>query len=650
MASSNTTTTATANREFSIESADVLRLIAAHLTECGLKDACRVLRQESGVGSAGCPRATHANFKAWAGRGEWGTVLESLEALDTTRLPSGYALLKADVHEMAVLELAAGGEIRLAYSALRVVEDELDGLPADPTAPQKTKTNEYVLSRKRDLEQRLAELVSLRSVKADAGEAPTGLPENFYGKDTTKQERRDEIGQRLTDTIPVVPPSRLTSLLQQSLKWQAYTGQLPRIRNHWSEDEGIPENDKDDDDKRPRKRKRKVLDLVLGDVEVDAVNVGDLPVEDAVPMDPIPSKPYTTIKFGKKATAESATFCPDLNADGTPSTTTYSLVTGSSDGFVELYDAHNKYSTLRMDLPYQQADELMGHDDDSSVLALAASNDGTLLATGSSTGQVKVWRISTGKCLRQFDAHDASISCLDFSPDGSHVLTGSQDALCREFGLRTTRMLKEFRGHTSFLQNCRYILRKGGHQLAVVTSSADGTVRLWNAKTSEVLRVLMPTSLGDELSRKGASLVVDPRSELTTGSPAVHTVLPLHTPPDSMVIVPRGKRAFLVDFQGQVLRTFDDNTASSVFVAATVSPANHWLYCATESGGCCVFDMLTGKLEKTMRSFGEETTSKSKEGGSVAEISGLVHHPHRGILAAFSNDKGQKKGTLVLWK
>ena len=121
-----------------------------------------------------------------------------------------------------------------------------------------------------------------------------------------------------------------------------------------------------------------------------------------------------------------------------------------------------------------------------------------------------------------------------------------------------------------------------------------------------------------------------------------------------MIIVPRGHCAFLVDFQGTVLRTFQDTVSvggSRLFVAATVSPSNHWLYAVTEEGVCCVFDIATGKLEKSLRSFAAETTSKAKDGSKfIPEISEIVHHPKKGILAAFSNNKGQKKGQLVLWK
>ncbi len=57
------------------------------------------------------------------------------------------------------------------------------------------------------------------------------------------------------------------------------------------------------------------------------------------------------------------------------------------------------------------------------------------------------------------------------------------------------RMLEEFRGHGSYVNFCAYQLLAGSSQLLVVTGSADGTVRLWDGKTSDVVRVLRPISL-----------------------------------------------------------------------------------------------------------------------------------------------------------
>eukprot|EP00978_Attheya_sp_CCMP212_P040973 scaffold229424_cov24-Attheya_sp.AAC.1 len=80
----------------------------------------------------------------------------------------------------------------------------------------------------------------------------------------------------------------------------------------------------------------------------------------------VASRPYSAIKFGKRSHVEMAIFLPD----GT------GLVTGSSDGFVEIWDPANRYSTLRQDLKYQTDDEgVLLHE--TAVLALAVTADGT---------------------------------------------------------------------------------------------------------------------------------------------------------------------------------------------------------------------------------------------------------------------------------
>jgi WD40 repeat-containing protein SMU1 len=302
-----------------------------------------------------------------------------------------------------------------------------------------------------------------------------------------------------------------------------------------------------------------------------------------------------------------------------------------------------------MDLKYQESEDLLFHS--TAIMSVAVSNDGMLLASGGMDGLVKVWRIDTGKCLREIVAHDgAVVSCLAFSNDGTHFLSGSHDTTLREFGLRASRMLKEFRGHASYVNSCYYSLVDGGAQLRVISGAADGTVRIWDGKSAEIIHVLRPVSLGNDISAAGSSILKDCQADSSSegGSPNVHSVLPLHTPNMSMIIVPRGSRAFLSDYRGRIVRTFDVDSSGKVFVVASVSPSNRWLYAATDSGTCCIFDVQTGSLEKTIRDFASSGTSPSSS--ADAELSGLVHHPLKGIVAAFSNDKTQKRGLVTLWK
>ena len=80
--------------------------------------------------------------------------------------------------------------------------------------------------------------------------------------------------------------------------------------------------------------------------------------------------------------------------------------------------------------------------------------DSEMLASGSEAGQVKVWKITTGQCLRKFEkAHSKGITCLMFSKDNSQIISSSFDTTIRAHGLKSGKTLKEFRGHTSYVNN-----------------------------------------------------------------------------------------------------------------------------------------------------------------------------------------------------
>ncbi|CAN0419349.1 unnamed protein product, partial [Discosporangium mesarthrocarpum] len=88
---------------------------------------------------------------------------------------------------------------------------------------------------------------------------------------------------------------------------------------------------------------------------------------------------------------------------------------------------------------------------------------------------MKVWKVSTGQCLRRFEsAHTQGITSVSFARDGSQLLSSSRDQTARIHGLKSGKMLKEFRGHTSFVNTAVY-MQDGAK---VITGSADGTVKV----------------------------------------------------------------------------------------------------------------------------------------------------------------------------
>lgn len=392
-------------------------------------------------------------------------------------------------------------------------------------------------------------------------------PKEVY-EGVPKEKRRGDIGQAIAKHVNVAAPSRLLALVGQAMKWQQHAGLLPPAAK---------------------------FDVFRG----MAANK----VEEA---EQYPTMIAKKVKFGEKSHPECATFSPDGQY----------CVSGSVDGFIEVWDYQS--AVLRKDLQYQEEGSFMMHD--KAVIALAFSKDSELLATGSQDGQMKVWRVATGQCVRRFEkAHANGISAITWSKDSTHLLTASFDMTARGHGIKSGKTLKEYRGHTSYV-NAAIYSRDGSK---VLTGSSDGNINVFDAKTTEILATLTPPApahLPSTLAYAVNSIVLAPK-------------VPGHVNEECIYVCSRTNTLLLMNLSGQVLKSFSSGKRDKGdFAAMITSPKGDWIYAAAEDETLYCFSALSGEIEQTLK-----VASK--------DVIGLCHHPSRNIVAAFSAD-----GTLAFLK
>jgi WD40 repeat protein/serine/threonine protein kinase len=122
---------------------------------------------------------------------------------------------------------------------------------------------------------------------------------------------------------------------------------------------------------------------------------------------------------------------------------------------------------------------------ESPVLGVAFSKDGTRIAAGSSNNRATVWDAETGTVLVELKGHTGNVLSVAFIPDGKRVVTGSGDKTVRVWDARTGTTLAELKGHTggvtsvSFSADGTRILSAGG------LGGKPGEVFVWDTRTGK---------------------------------------------------------------------------------------------------------------------------------------------------------------------
>lgn len=79
-----------------------------------------------------------------------------------------------------------------------------------------------------------------------------------------------------------------------------------------------------------------------------------------------------------------------------------------------------------------------------SVVGIAASKDGKLLASGSADNSIIIWDAATYQIIRKIELHKGQVTTLDFSPDGKTLISGSTDKSLRLLDVATGNEIRNY--------------------------------------------------------------------------------------------------------------------------------------------------------------------------------------------------------------
>ncbi|RUS81954.1 hypothetical protein EGW08_010299 [Elysia chlorotica] len=123
---------------------------------------------------------------------------------------------------------------------------------------------------------------------------------------------------------------------------------------------------------------------------------------------------------------------------------------------------------------------LKGHDDH---VITCLEFCGNRVVSGSDDNTLKVWSVTSGKCLRTLIGHTGGVWSSQMS--GTVVISGSTDRTLKVWNAETGQCRHTLYGHSSTVR-CMSL-----HENQVVSGSRDATLRVWDIDTGACKHILM---------------------------------------------------------------------------------------------------------------------------------------------------------------
>ncbi|XRA96467.1 WD40 repeat-containing protein SMU1 [Pycnococcus provasolii] len=507
-------------------------------------------------------------------------------------------------------------------------------------------------------------------------------PADIYGE-TTRDARRRALVCALAKEVRVVAPGRLLDAVGNGIKYLRVTGRMYELVDATSSRKRTRLAAAADDTPSPPVGWDLLLNTELSPA-AKAARRGDGDGGELPAISHANGAHSQSIKFG----TDSHPTCASYSPDG------FFIATGSSDGFVEIWDART--CKLATSLDYQKRDEMLAHN--ARITCVAFSRDGELLASGDASGTLKVWRVASGRCLRKWEAVHGDgqpIRAAEFAEEASAASTtegdasasatlaivsagggpgGAGEGAAKLLGLRGGATMREY--HISHASSARLrvdgspcaVCRLPGGLLAVGTT--DGCISIYKSQSGEHVRTFAVPQYREGEPRPAVVHLSSypPRLTLSGGAQAQALLLVgskstrVHLFDARTGVVVRDWRApgedknavpdidslgAAVDAKGELkVGSLVASAAKAAriphFVTFAVSARGRHLYVLDEAGALLCYELASGTGDSLLASVkGSRDEPVAAVVGAVESgrtATGCISHPVDDVLTTLSDD------------
>jgi len=124
---------------------------------------------------------------------------------------------------------------------------------------------------------------------------------------------------------------------------------------------------------------------------------------------------------------------------------------------------------------------ISGHMD--GIDHVSITPDGRRAVSSSDDGTLRIWDLDTGECLHTLAGHGSGVNYISLTPDGRRAVSASSDRTLRIWDLDSGECLHTLAGHSG---DVLYVsLTRDGRR--AVSASSDRTLRIWNMDSGDGL-------------------------------------------------------------------------------------------------------------------------------------------------------------------